>query len=860
MSCFFFITLFCLVFEVSTQGQKKGFRGGDRSYGIKVEASAIGTNLQYKLPEAKAKSSSPTDWQVDNDNAEMLFAMNSPILANVITKNPKFSVKGQWPGYETTLTLPKDVKTGSKKNELTGLDGIQGSGSVSDATVRNEDSPSGSGTIKVGTENDSSESGSGSFEGLGNKDLENTVSSSSGFGSAEGGSESRIETESKLLKAESTAQKQEQRSNIARNTQAQQASDIFKDLSLEKVKLAVENLKHFNLKDPRTSKALKDIIIHAKQVVQEAKTVLSDVASVVTSVRDFVTGNYDFEEEDDTRKTVSNRGNDLENSAKNAREEAENAARQADFAARRAQAASEMARKFANEIWSSAKTSGTLGKSRNAFTVKQKENEKITVNESFKKHEKLGFSNKQKDTENSHVKTMDDFLTNIEQAPSYKFFWNNGHNNYKNLKVTEVQHHHSNQNEEVKYNRGNQGVMKVKYNHGNQSVKNLKHNHGNPKIVNGSHNHSNLRFVVVKHKDGGKNVMEIKHNHSNHIIPAVKVVGNKKSIRTNKKKATGIENAKIKMKSYDNKKDKSQDKIFGTMNEENTKMQQGKKLVDFKNYKLTKEVEEKKRIEADKTHADNREALSAAKVSISGERQGVKGKHGDNHNPMKVKNDTVKGKKHSVKTFSKATDTTNNKNNGLTQLETLVKERLQKIQIIQSKSEDNHEAKVLPPAKRKNMALSKALPWQHRLPEDANEVVKNTEAHSALKASVTARPVGKTGRKEEGKTIASVLGGSGDVDDDDDDDGDSGQSGSTISGSYEIELELEPEKLEFVKGEGKLNEKRIRINDLTANGGKSKVPPSTLKEILKAIKRVEGILGFTIEKTKTTQNKSHANH
>ncbi|EDO43700.1 predicted protein [Nematostella vectensis] len=108
---------FSLVIRAGSS-QSKGFRGGEKSYGIKVEATAVGTNLEYQLPQAKVKSSSATDWQVDNDNAEMISAINTPVFATVYTTNPKFSVKGQWPGYTSKFKTPKDVEVGSKKEKL----------------------------------------------------------------------------------------------------------------------------------------------------------------------------------------------------------------------------------------------------------------------------------------------------------------------------------------------------------------------------------------------------------------------------------------------------------------------------------------------------------------------------------------------------------------------------------------------------------------------------------------------------------------------------------------------------------------------------------------------------------------------
>lgn len=114
------ITLWLTCLILVAEGQKNGFRGGSKSYEIHVEANSIGTNLHYKLPESKVKAASKQDWQVDNDNAEML-AMNSPILATVNVKHPKFSMKGQWPEYKTSFKLPKDVSVASKRTGFSKL-------------------------------------------------------------------------------------------------------------------------------------------------------------------------------------------------------------------------------------------------------------------------------------------------------------------------------------------------------------------------------------------------------------------------------------------------------------------------------------------------------------------------------------------------------------------------------------------------------------------------------------------------------------------------------------------------------------------------------------------------------------------
>lgn len=68
----------------------------------------MGINLYYKLFEFKVKVVFKEDWQVDNDNVEML-VMNSFVLVIVNVKYFKFSMKGQWFEYKISFKLFKDV-------------------------------------------------------------------------------------------------------------------------------------------------------------------------------------------------------------------------------------------------------------------------------------------------------------------------------------------------------------------------------------------------------------------------------------------------------------------------------------------------------------------------------------------------------------------------------------------------------------------------------------------------------------------------------------------------------------------------------------------------------------------------------
>lgn len=238
--------LTCLI--LIAEGQKNGFRGGSKSYEIHVEANSIGTNLHYKLPESKVKAASKQDWQVDNDNAEML-AMNSPILATVNVKHPKFSMKGQWPEYKTSFKLPKDVSVASKRTGFSKLN---------------------HGTHKK-AERKSDQPGDADFSGSGQTSpaRHQTTRQPTGTGVlltklAEG-----------LFKGRKPRKTLQQDNGI----------DMSK---ITKLLLPIAGLKNADLNNSHVSDAMKGVIKHARKVVDEAKTVLNDAANFVTTVRKLV--------------------------------------------------------------------------------------------------------------------------------------------------------------------------------------------------------------------------------------------------------------------------------------------------------------------------------------------------------------------------------------------------------------------------------------------------------------------------------------------------------------------------------------------------------------------------------------------
>ena len=252
-----FSALCLLVLVLDEAGaHKAGFRGGSKSYEVHVEASSVGTNLQYELPEAKVKSGSSTNWQVDNDNAEMT-AMNSPVLATVNIKHPKFSMKGEWPGYKVTMKLPADVKVASKR---TAFDRTSKSEHRQRKDIKNELSKR--------------EEFSGSAQTPGD---ENTDGAKARETSSDSGT-IFSKVAAKFLK-EATL-RNEQKSNGGLGM-----------FNVHGLLLPIEGLQNVDLRNPRVSQAMKGIIQHARKVVNEAKTVLSDAANFVTRVKTLVRTN-----------------------------------------------------------------------------------------------------------------------------------------------------------------------------------------------------------------------------------------------------------------------------------------------------------------------------------------------------------------------------------------------------------------------------------------------------------------------------------------------------------------------------------------------------------------------------------------
>lgn len=242
-----FIALWLTCIILATEAQKNGFRGGSKSYEIHVQANSMGTNLHYELPESKVKAASKQDWQVDNDNAEML-AMNSPVLATVNVKHPKFSMKGQWPGYKTSFKLPKDVGVASKRTDFS---------KFNPGTHK-----------KVGKKSDQHDADfSGSAQASPARHQTTRQPSGSGIllsKLAEG-----------LFKGRKPRKKLQQENGI----------DMSK---ITRLLLPIAGLKNVDLNNPHVSYAMKGVIKHARKVVDEAKTVLNDAANFVTTVRKLV--------------------------------------------------------------------------------------------------------------------------------------------------------------------------------------------------------------------------------------------------------------------------------------------------------------------------------------------------------------------------------------------------------------------------------------------------------------------------------------------------------------------------------------------------------------------------------------------
>ena len=249
--------VFLLFLICGADGGKEGFRGGAKSYEIHVEASTVGTNLHYQLPEAKVKAAGKAKqgWLVDNDNAEMT-AINSPVLALVSVKHPKFSAKGEWPEYKTNFKVPKDAS--AKKKNSVGAEEPAGDG-------RTESFVESSGTGQ-------SVSGSG-FEP----------------GSAQGVDFADSTIEDDEVKQDKSITEDTRQSKI-RNPRRSEPEPAHKSgLSLfSGLLLPLKKLKNLRLKDPFVRAKMDKVVAHAKKVVSEAKTVLRDASSFVKNVKTLV--------------------------------------------------------------------------------------------------------------------------------------------------------------------------------------------------------------------------------------------------------------------------------------------------------------------------------------------------------------------------------------------------------------------------------------------------------------------------------------------------------------------------------------------------------------------------------------------
>lgn len=244
----YFIAVCLLNLQLETGAQKNGFRGGSKSYEVHVEASQMGTNLHYELPESKVKAASSKDWLVDNDNAEML-AMNSPVLATVNVKHPKFSMKGQWPGYKTSFKVPKDVTVGSKRTDFAKRKLEKHQISVQKKHQLDGDISSSSIPLKRQARADKETADSGLL---------------------------LSEIAGKFLKRKTTGVKSHPQEN---------SGEV---VNISKLLLPIAGMKNIDLKNPHISNAMKGVITHARKVVDEAKTVLNDAANFITRVRTLV--------------------------------------------------------------------------------------------------------------------------------------------------------------------------------------------------------------------------------------------------------------------------------------------------------------------------------------------------------------------------------------------------------------------------------------------------------------------------------------------------------------------------------------------------------------------------------------------
>lgn len=98
LQSFCFIQLLSLI-NISSSTSNV-FNGITKSYQVHIEASPLGTNVQYNNPMSKVKTtgSSGRDWSVDNDDA-IMSSFLTPIYATVSIDHPKMDVQGSVEGF-----------------------------------------------------------------------------------------------------------------------------------------------------------------------------------------------------------------------------------------------------------------------------------------------------------------------------------------------------------------------------------------------------------------------------------------------------------------------------------------------------------------------------------------------------------------------------------------------------------------------------------------------------------------------------------------------------------------------------------------------------------------------------------------
>jgi len=512
------------------------------------------------------------------------------------------------------------------------------------------------------------------------------------------------------------------------------------DVFLRKVKTAVRKLKKFDFNNPKTNKALKEIIIHAKRVVAEAKTVLHDVNSVVRSVQNFVTGNYenvdDDEEEEEVSMTLPDENSSLEDSADEAREKAERAARKASVAAKRAQAASKMAVEIADNFWDVAKKSRALSKLRDDVSNINKEAlRKLVI-----LHEQ--------DREASGDKQAEEKAAKTQSKPANDMKTNNTEADTKNT------------------------------------------------------THAVATKVVSQERFRDRNFTQ--NDKANEPVP-VHAVGEATNFLSEADQDLSAKASSYADRLWSEEGLKSRD-VGSEQSKQVTKIEQ-----------KSEDVEKQDKLD------DSEQAKSVTKIKQNSE---------DANKQNKLITEVLKIARTDADLAKKMAD--------------LVKHKVQDLRKIKSKITENKELKQLTSHVKKILET----------PKDINEVVKSDRfSHNAQnKASPKSneKKSDKVEKEDQVETSAkvSIASESNHVKNSD-------QSEPTVSGSYDVELEVEPEQLELTnKPGGQMKEKKIRIKNTAADGQARKISPVTFAKILKAIRKVEGILGFTIEKQQK-ENEKH---